>query len=103
MDRKEHSGGRFRRHRRRHAGNAVPLTNLCEGESATVAFTRGGYGLVRRLAEMGLTPGTTIKILRRGPFRGPLEIEVRGVSLALGHGVASRVFVKPLNMGNKNG
>jgi Fe2+ transport system protein FeoA len=56
----------------------------------------GGFGLVRRLAEMGLTPGVEVKLLRRCPFRGPLEVEVRGVALALGYGVASKVFVKPL-------
>lgn len=61
-----------------------------------VAYAFGGFGLVRRLAEMGLTPGVEVKLLRKGPFRGPLQIEVRGVALALGYGVASKVFVKPL-------
>jgi len=56
----------------------------------------GGCGIVRRLAEMGLTPGVEVKLLRKGPFRGPVEIEVRGVALALGYGVAAKVFVKPL-------
>jgi len=61
-----------------------------------VAYAFGGFGLVRRLAEMGLTPGVEVKLLRKGPFRGPLQIEVRGVALALGYGVASKVFVTPL-------
>lgn len=71
-----------------------PLISLKPGEKGTVAFAFGGRGVVRRLAEMGLTPGTEVKILRSAPFHGPLEIEVRGSSLALGYGVASRVFVK---------
>jgi Fe2+ transport system protein FeoA len=75
---------------------AVSLTCLCEGETGVVAHAFGGYGLVRRLAEMGLTPGTEVKLLRKCPFRGPIQIEVRGVSLALGQGVASKVFVKPM-------
>ena len=74
----------------------ISLLNLREGEKAVVTHTIGGYGLIRRLAEMGLTPGTKVKLLRKGPFRGPLQIEVRGVALALGYGVASKVFVKPL-------
>jgi ferrous iron transport protein A len=45
---------------------------------------------------MGLTPGVEVKLLRKCSFRGPLEIEVRGVALALGYGVASKVFVRPL-------
>ncbi len=80
----------------RNLKNVVSLTSLREGEIGVVAYTVGGFGLVRRLAEMGLTPGVKVKVLRRGPFRGPFQIEVRGVALALGHGVASRVFVRPL-------
>lgn len=76
--------------------DVVSLTRLREGETGVVAHTVGGFGLVRRLAEMGLTPGVEVKVLRTGPFRGPFEIEVRGVALALGRGVASRVFVRPL-------
>jgi ferrous iron transport protein A len=74
----------------------VPLADLAEGERGVVSYMLGGYGMVRRLAEMGLTPGTTVKVLRRGLLRGPIQIEVRGSCLVLGHGIASRVFVKPL-------
>lgn len=80
----------------RNMKNVVPLTRLREGESAELAYTVGGFGLVRRLAEMGLTSGVKLRVLRKGVFRGPLEIEVRGVALALGRGVASRVYVRPI-------
>ncbi|MEM3673670.1 MAG: FeoA family protein [Candidatus Bathyarchaeia archaeon] len=75
---------------------AVSIINLNEGEKGIVSHAVGGFGLLRRLAEMGLTPGVEVKVLRKGLFSGPVEIEVRGVTLALGHGVASKVFVKPL-------
>ncbi|MEM2897463.1 MAG: FeoA family protein [Candidatus Bathyarchaeia archaeon] len=75
--------------------NAIPLSKLGPNEKAIVVFMLGGRGLVRRLADMGLTPGTEITILRQAPFHGPIEIMVRGVSLALGHGIARRIFVKP--------
>lgn len=71
------------------------LTDLAEGESGIMVRALGGFGLVRRLAEMGLTPGAKVKLLRKGSFGGPVEIEVRGVALALGRGVASKVLVKP--------
>jgi len=74
----------------------VPLTWLRPGSRGVVVFALGGYGLVRRLAEMGLTPGTEVRVTRRAPLRGPIEVQVRGVSLALGFGVASKVIVKPL-------
>jgi len=70
------------------------LVELHPGERGIVAFALGGYGLVRRLADMGLIPGTEVTVVRNAPFRGPVEVAVRGVSLALGYGVASKVFVK---------
>ncbi|MGB9676447.1 MAG: FeoA family protein [Candidatus Bathyarchaeales archaeon] len=74
----------------------VSLTSLPEGAKGVVAHAIGGYGLIRRLAEMGLTPGVEVKLTKKCPFRGPVEVEVRGVALALGYGVASKIFVKPL-------
>jgi len=72
------------------------LISLCEGESGVITHTAGGFGVVRRLAEMGLTPGVEVKLLRKCSFHGPLEVEVRGTTLALSYGVASKVFVRPL-------
>ena len=74
----------------------ISLISLYEGERGVITNAFGGFGLVRRLAEMGLTPGVEVTLLRKCPFRGPLQIEVRGSVLALGYGVASKVFVKPL-------
>jgi Fe2+ transport system protein FeoA len=89
---------RHRRHPKQDIENAgtTCLTCLCEGEKGAIIKAEGGFGLVRRLAEMGLTPGVEIKLIRKCPFRGPLEVEVRGVTLALGYGVASKVLVHPL-------
>ena len=70
------------------------LVELHPGERGVVAFALGGYGLMRRLADMGLTPGTEVTVVRNAPFRGPVEVALRGISLALGYGVASKVFVK---------
>jgi Fe2+ transport system protein FeoA len=93
---------RFRNRRKSERRNprsneeVISLTSLLEGERGVITNAFGGFGLVRRLAEMGLTPGVEIRLLRKCPFRGPLQIEVRGSVLALGYGVASKVFVKPL-------
>ena len=72
----------------------VSLADLREGDKCTVVLALGGYGMVRRLAEMGLTPGTELKVVRSAPMHGPIEVSVRGVSLALGQGIARRVLVK---------
>jgi ferrous iron transport protein A len=74
----------------------ISLTSLQEGTKATVTHTSGGLGVVRRLSEMGLTPGCEVKLLRKCSFRGPIEIEVRGVALALGYALASEICVQRL-------
>jgi DtxR family Mn-dependent transcriptional regulator len=76
--------------------NSVALAELEEGDKGCVVFLLGGCGMVRRLAEMGLTPGTEVTVLKRCPFRGPVEVGVRDVCLVLGYGVAAKVFVRPL-------
>jgi Fe2+ transport system protein FeoA len=74
----------------------TPLTCLNEGAKAVMTHTSGGLNVVRRLSEMGLTPGCELKLLRKCSFRGPIEVEVRGVALALGYGLAEKIFVQEL-------
>jgi len=86
--------GNIGKQRMRINEEVIELTSLYEGEKGIITHAYGGFGLIRRLADMGLTPGVEVKLLRKCPFCGPLQIEVRGV--ALGYGIASKVFVKPL-------
>ena len=78
----------------------VPLTALKKGASGTVFSIRTGYGggggggFGKRLMDMGLTPGTKVTVVKSAPFHGPLEILVRGSRLALGRGMAVRIFVE---------
>lgn len=65
-----------------------------EGKRARVIDIFGGRGIVRKLMEMGLSPGSEVLVLKNS--LGPMIIEVRGVKLALGRGLASRVLVEPI-------
>ncbi len=71
----------------------VPLSNLAPGTRAVVREIRAGRGLTRRLMEMGLLPGSEVTVLFNSA--GPLLISVRGVTLSLGRGIASKIFVQP--------
>jgi len=93
--------GRLRNVTRRRRGSGAlykasgaTLASLGVGEKAIVEWIVAGPGAARRLADMGLTPGTEVKIVRRGPLGGPIQVEVRGTSLALGYGLASKVLVR---------
>ena len=71
----------------------LPLAMINPSEEVTVAEIRGGRGLVQRLADMGLTPGTKLKVIN-SQMPGPILIDLRGSRLALGHGVALKVMVE---------
>ena len=73
----------------------VPLTTLKPGKRAVIAFVRGGKGVIRRLCELGMTPGVEVEIEHSAPLNGPLEIIVRGCKLAIGWGIASKIYVTP--------
>ena len=81
--------------------NVVALSALKEKQEGTISFIRGENRILRRLCDMGLTPGTRISISRIAPLRGPVEVCVRGCKLALGEEIASNVFIeKPGAAGN---
>ncbi len=74
--------------------NELNLIKLKEGDTGEIIGISDGQMANKRLADLGLTPGAKIKILRKAPFFGPLEIEVCGSRLVLGRGLASKVLVK---------
>ena len=74
------------------------LSNLKPGERGKVAFIRAGGNAYQRLLDMGLTKGTVVEVVNAAPFRGPLELSLRGATLALGRGLSARVFVEVLNV-----
>ena len=78
--------------------NLVPLSELKEGQHGKISFIRGGHNVLQRLLDMGLTPSTKITLLKTAPFEGPIQVLVRGSRLALGRGIASKVFVEVENI-----
>lgn len=75
-------------------GKAVRLSDLKDGDSATVLLVSGGKSARNRLMEMGLTPGTKITVRHTSAGHGPMEICVRSSCLALGRGVAEKIVVE---------
>jgi DtxR family Mn-dependent transcriptional regulator len=74
--------------------NLVSISDLHEQEIGKVSFIRGDYKVIRRLMDMGITIGATISVMKIAPFKGPVEIAVRGSKLALGRDIAKNVFVE---------
>ncbi|MDO8568408.1 MAG: metal-dependent transcriptional regulator [Dehalococcoidales bacterium] len=75
-------------------GNVVSMSTLKEKQEGKIAFIRGDNKVLRRLLDLGLTPGTKIRVSRIAPLKGPVEIAVRGSKLALGDEIVCNVFVE---------
>jgi len=69
------------------------LTQIQPGEEAELRLFEGGRRSEMRLMDMGLLPGTKIKMLMNTGM-GPVMISVKGSKLSLGHGLAEKILVK---------
>lgn len=72
------------------------LTDLALGWRARVRGIEGDDEISLRLLEMGLTPGTDVRLLGVAPLGDPLELEVRGYRLSVRKREALRVEIELL-------
>lgn len=83
--------------RRRNIHRLKPLIKClteCElGTELIVMGVNAGQGAKKRLAHLGIVPGVKIIKKKSAPFRGPINIIVKGTSLVLGRGLASKILV----------
>jgi Fe2+ transport system protein FeoA len=71
----------------------MTLADLKIGESRTVISVSGEERISRRLMEMGVIPGVSVRMVKAAPFGDPLEIKVRGYSLALRRNEAQAIEI----------
>lgn len=71
----------------------MTLTNLPVGEDARVISISGTNTVTRRLMEMGVIPGVSVHMVKAAPFGDPIEIRVRGYSLAMRKSEADSIEV----------
>lgn len=70
------------------------LTELEDGQAGIIVSITGGEKALKRLADLGLSPGTEIKVLRKGLFSGPVQVEATGSKLVIGRGLASKIIIE---------
>ena len=75
----------------------MTLNTLTVGESCMIRQVGNQRGAVkRRLVDMGLTPGTAVKLVKVAPMGDPLEVSLRGYELSLRREDAAQIQVEPL-------
>jgi Fe2+ transport system protein FeoA len=71
------------------------LSELRPGEAGVIVGFSGGEPILRRrLAEMGMTIGETVRVVRNAPLKDPVEFEVRGYNISLKRSEAEMVVVE---------
>lgn len=71
----------------------VPLAFVPVGERVRLLSIVGGYGVRRRLADLGLVPGAEFEVINNN---GPFVLAVKGSRIAIGLGIARKVMVMPV-------
>lgn len=72
-------------------------TSLAEiplGRAAKVVRVDGPRAFRRRLLEMGLVPGTDVRVVTIAPLGDPLRIEVRGGQWSIRRNEAAQISVE---------
>lgn len=64
-------------------GEKMTFAELRKGMMARVVAINGMSDDITRLQEMGLTIGTSFKVVKVAPFGDPVEIDLRGYRLCL--------------------
>ncbi|EKO3463636.1 FeoA family protein [Vibrio fluvialis] len=73
----------------------MKLSDLNAGESGLILALNGLSTDVRKkLMVMGLLPNTQVTLVRRAPMGDPLQVEVRGVSIAVRESIAAAIDVE---------
>ncbi len=76
---------------------AATLCDLAAGATAVIQDIPVGHDEhITRLRELGLVPGTKIRLVRRAPFGDPIEVAVRGSRLAMRRSEARHIKILPV-------
>ncbi|MGI6603505.1 MAG: FeoA family protein [bacterium] len=74
----------------------VLLSQLNHGEAGQVLEVAVCGTLRRHLLNLGLVPGSTIKMVRRSPLGDPVAYRIRGATLALRKQEADKISIRRL-------
>lgn len=72
------------------------ISDLLPGGEGVISGFLNGDAALRRFREMGLVEGTGVRVVRKAPFRGAIEIAVRGARLSIRNEAARQIAVHPV-------
>ncbi|WP_419663105.1 FeoA: predicted ferrous iron transport protein A [Desulfosarcina variabilis str. Montpellier] len=72
----------------------INIRNMHVNQEGTISSVKVGGELGRRIRDMGLVPGTEIKIQGRAPLYDPVALRVKGFTLTLRNSEADHIEVE---------
>lgn len=72
----------------------MKLSDLSLGNTGRITQVVGGRGFQQKLAMMGIREGSTITVKKSAFSGGPVVIEVDRNSVAIGRGMAQKIYVE---------
>jgi Fe2+ transport system protein FeoA len=72
----------------------LSLNQVKPGQRVEVGQIVAGKGAVRQLAQLGIRAGAVLSVQRSAPLGGPIMVGAAGSAVAIGRGLASKVFVR---------
>jgi ferrous iron transport protein A len=72
----------------------INMRQMIDNQAGQIAAVKVTGDLGRRIREMGLVPGTEIKIQGRAPLYDPVALRVRGATLTLRNNEADHIEVE---------
>ena len=74
----------------------IPMRQMKTNQSGIIRAVKANGEMGRRLRDMGLVPGTEIKIKGRAPLNDPVALRVMGFTLTLRNNEADWIEVETL-------
>jgi ferrous iron transport protein A len=71
----------------------INIRKMQVNQEGTIASVKVGGELGRRLRDMGLVPGTLIRVQGRAPLYDPVALRVKGFTLTLRNSEADHIEV----------
>lgn len=72
----------------------MTLDSVKTGEERVIKKLLGEGAVKRRIMDMGLTKGTSVKVVKVAPLGDPIELEVRGYDLSIRKDEAAKIEVE---------
>ena len=73
--------------------NVVNLRSMGVGDSGRIAAVEVAGEMGRRIRDMGLIPGTQVKVVGRAPLQDPVALRLSGVTITLRNNEADYIRI----------